>query len=257
MKTFKVKHGNRTFKVFADSGVEAIEKVRAVADGHATELKLLAPLEGLVQKWRAWKSRYKVLFDLEKKYWNNWDGYRSTLQAESPEKYKKFVADITRANKEIQPVIDQWNRIASGALRRGEDDILFYSKIHKLEPETFPESHIWHVDLDAVLEDVRRRINFQRRDSRIADAPVCPPFPDSDMIPFDTEMVWSYARWATDALYKGDVAKFDSYIRDGEYTVARLEKALAGVPGYVSRIKSELARARANLEKVSQMRTTK
>lgn len=32
MKTFKVKHGNRTFKVFADSGVEAIEKVRAVAD---------------------------------------------------------------------------------------------------------------------------------------------------------------------------------------------------------------------------------
>ena len=242
MKTFKVKYGDRTFKVFADSGVEAIERVRAVADA-------------------GWFGNTTV-----------------TVKSANDVSLPLIVSTVKRvAGRFVK-------KIMNGKLRDMTLILQVYVKDKMTGRFTWMELPItFMLDFNAankvraqnedygvkkLLSEIIQKIKtFENRtiyedkalvaDSAVADAPVCPPFPGSDMIPFDTEMVWSYARWATDALDKGDVAKFDSYIRDGEYTVARLEKALAGVPGYVSRIKSELARARANLEKVSQTRTTK
>lgn len=146
----------------SNEGFEDDDDELLVHDGHDTELKLLPVLEGVVRKWEAWKSKYKTLFELEDKYWRSWDGYRTSLQKEEPEKYKRLTDMLVKANHEVEPIIREWNRIAE-SVSRGRDGRSNFNV--KLEPETFPASHLFRLDLRLIFNKIKHKVETNRRDS--------------------------------------------------------------------------------------------
>lgn len=154
----------------SNEGFEDDDDELLVHDGHDTELKLLPVLEGVVRKWEAWKSKYKTLFELEDKYWRSWDGYRTSLQKEEPEKYKRLTDMLVKANHEVEPIIREWNRIAE-SVSRGRDGRSNFNV--KLEPETFPASHLFRFNLRNIFNGIKQNVMTQRGDSApVSDAKI-------------------------------------------------------------------------------------
>lgn len=154
----------------SNEGFEDDDDELLVHDGHDTELKLLPVLEGVVRKWEAWKSKYKTLFELEDKYWRSWDGYRTSLQKEEPEKYKRLTDMLVKANHEVEPIIREWNRIAE-SVSRGRDGRSNFKV--KLEPETFPASHLFRFNLRNIFNGIKQNVTTQRGDSvPVSDAKI-------------------------------------------------------------------------------------
>lgn len=197
----------------SNEGFEDDDDELLVHDGHDTELKLLPVLEGVVRKWEAWKSKYKTLFELEDKYWRSWDGYRTSLQKEEPEKYKRLTDMLVKANHEVEPIIREWNRIAE-SVSRGRDGRSNFNV--KLEPETFPASHLFRLDLRLIFNKIKHKVETNRRDSV--------PVSDAGALP---SSVWQhgsvYVNDSSEITSQKIVSDIRSYMRSAGFAVRKIE----------------------------------
>lgn len=139
-----------TFTDYYTEGVSGKKKfLCTIKDSKESDARVLKALEKLLPEFKKLNEKYAPLVAMQKKYWNNWDGYSRALRSGelSEAKLDKMQAQSVKANKEYSELVKKWNKLCEQTTRR-VSPVINYARgvatnMKGNEELHFPENHYY------------------------------------------------------------------------------------------------------------------